>query len=83
MDLSRNYKKNPLKHNEPIPEQDLRLLYLEKGMACKDIGIIVNRHENNVRKFVKMYNLVRNKEQRKLSNSIFWNFSLLKSFNNG
>lgn len=70
MDLSRNYKENPLKHNEPIPEQDLRLLYLEKGMSCKDIGIIVNRHENNVRKFVKKYNLVRTEEQNKLCNSL-------------
>lgn len=59
--LTRDYKTNPLGRYEQIPEEDLLYLYIELNLSKSEIKEILGK---DVSKYLKQYNISKNKEQR-------------------
>lgn len=67
--LSRDYKKNPLKKGEPVPEEDLIYLHNELNLLNKETAEILGCPKNKVDHFCFKYKLKKTHEQKSIINT--------------
>lgn len=65
--LARNYQEQPLKPHEQICKEDLQYLYLECNLTYEQIAPIYNRKGVAIANRCKKLDLIKSKEQHKLS----------------
>lgn len=65
--LTRDYRINPLKRGENIPKEDLQYLFIDANLTLKQMAKIINRHPNQIGRQCKENQIVKGKEQAKIS----------------
>ena len=65
--LSRNYKKVPLKRFEQIPKEDLEYLYITLNLSNAEICTFLGRNRKCIEEYCKLYGLQKSAEQRNLA----------------